>query len=281
MTQRLFTPALLALTGALLAGCAGASSPARTEANTSAAPSAPPFRVVETRRDLEVPKGLARIVIDNPHGSIAIRQENKNNVGASINVQLIGEQPKEPGINMEVRDNVAYVEVRYPGVRDIKHTTLAQARTLGRVDLGLFVPSSVPVETRTTFGNLVVRRIDNPVTARSVDGRLTVTSSKVVDLRSESGAINFFTKGPLWVDQSRIETESGKVLVEIVDSGRARVEIRTCGRINGNFDFGTPEGKGCKQRLRFGQEGSPRLEIVSKSGDVFLQRKPDPVPATR
>ncbi|MDW8480269.1 MAG: hypothetical protein RML12_11325 [Xanthomonadales bacterium] len=76
----------------------------------------------------------------------------------------------------------------------------------------VFLPPGLPLALETDFGDIVVRRLDNPVRARSMSGRITIAARGAIEAGSARGEIRVF---PMEVPEGaryRIETEGDALL---------------------------------------------------------------------
>jgi hypothetical protein len=263
-----FRLALAASALLLLAACGKA--PVRSEA--AATPAAdPPYTVERIKRDLILPDTVKHVRISNPHGSVGIKSIENRTLGAYEVVQLIGETPEKPDIQMRIDGDTAVVEVSYASDKRLGTDKLVDGFRKGRVDLGMFLPAGPDLHVTTTYGDIQVRRVSNEVFARSRDGKLVVAGSGSIDAATDSGTLRVFPTSAKWLKPMRLHTRSGDILMEVPLYGEIQLDVETAGSIAGQVPLELRDaGKGRQHGGLRRAGGSQKIDVTSESGDIYL-----------
>jgi hypothetical protein len=257
----------------VLTACAGRGSPdQRGNPTVAADPSTPPYTLERFREERKLPEGLQRLVLDNPYGDLQIRQTTAAALAIEGVEQRIGAQPRIARIEWHESGTETAVHVRYPGI----DPDLPADRRKGRVDLYAFVPVGVPVHLRSDFGEIVVRRIDNPVHARSGSGRITVAAQGPVDAESRDGELRIYPMSASVPGVNRLRSAGG-IVVDI--HLQAPLQLEAAGALGVRADFpldALAQGADGIWRASLRLPGEPtaglrRFEIESLGSDVLLQ----------
>lgn len=261
----------LAAAGVLCA-CAGAPKQAPEAATSAASTTVPPYTLERFRDEHKLPDGTQRIVLDNPYGDIQLRQTSGAAVAIEGVEQRIGEQPRIARIEWHEEGAEAAVRVRYPGI----DPDAPADRRRGRVDLYAFVPAGVPVSLRSDFGEIVVRRIDNPVQARSRSGRITVATHGLIEAESVDGELRIYPMSARATGTHRLRTAGG-IVVDVHLQEPLQVEARAPRGVRADFPLDRlrqDEDGQWQASFQRGDPASPalrRFDIESSGGEVLLQ----------
>ncbi|MCU0756913.1 MAG: hypothetical protein MUE46_17675 [Xanthomonadales bacterium] len=264
----------LALLGVVvaLAGCAGRAAPEGSTPPQAAVDPVPPYTLERFREERKLPAGVQRLVLDNPYGDIQLRQTSAAALAIEGVEQRIGEAPRIARIEWQEGDIESAVRVRYPGI----DPDAPADRRKGRVDLYAFVPAGVPVQLRSDFGEIVVRRIDNPVTARSRSGRITVAAHGVMDVESQTGELRIYPMSARGIGVNRLRSAGG-IVVDI--HLQPPLQLEAAGALGVRADFPLDalaqgaDGIWRASRVLPGEpaRGLRRFEIESFGNEVLLQ----------
>lgn len=257
-----------ALFAVVLASC---GHPTKRPAEPAAGGEPPPFSVEHLKRDLALPESVVRIRIDNPHGSVAVRQVDKPLLGTYEVVQRIGARPEEPQVALAIENDTAVLKVTYASDTHGGADRLVDGHRKGRVDLGVFVPKGPLVEIATTYGDVLVRRIANDMVVRTREGRLTAAGAGAMDLATVSGELRAYPTSAKWATPMRLATDTGNVLLEVPVSGPIALAARTRGRFTGPFRLApAPLADGRQQVEWRSGSATQRIDVDSASGDIHL-----------
>ncbi len=261
---------------ALLAGALALSACASHETHqppTGSGEQAPPYTLERFRDEHKLPEGVQRIVLDNPYGDIQLRQTTGSAVAIEGVEQRIGEQPRIARIEWHEGSTESAVHVRYPGI----DPDAPADRRRGRVDLYAFVPPGVPVFLRSDFGEIVVRRIDNPVSARSRSGRITVAAHGLMDVESERGELRIYPMSARAQGLNRLRSAGG-IVVDVHLQAPLQLEARGHVGVRADFPLDALQqdtGGLWRASLKLGDtttDALRRFDIESSGGEVLLQR---------
>ncbi len=256
--------------GALVLLAACGKTPVRSE--TAAAPAAdPPYTVERIKHDLILPDSVKHVRINNPHGSVGIKPIDNRTLGAYEVVQLIGETPEKPDVQMRIDGDSAVVEVSYASDRQLGTDKPVNGYRKGRVDLGMFLPVGPELHVTTTYGDVEVRRVDNEVFARTREGRLMVAGAGSIDAATDSGSLRVFPTQAKWRKPMKLHTRSGDILVEVPLYGELQLDVETAGSIAGQVPLELRDaGKGRQHGQLRRAGGSQQIRVTSESGDIYL-----------
>jgi hypothetical protein len=265
---------LLSAAACCLAACSAA--PRQSESGPALAQTAAvdpgteqvPYTLERFRDERKLGEGVQTVVLDNPYGEIQIRQTSANALAIQGVEQRIGAKPREARIEWFEEGGRQGVRIRY-AEHDPNQSADPQ---LGRVDLYAFVPPKVTVETRSDFGAIFVRRIDNDVVARSSSGPITVAARGGLDLESVTGELRAY---PMGFDSSapvRLRSQSG-ILADVPLSGGLELRANAATGIRADFELDSlvQNSDGRWQAELRTAAGGRRIEVESLEGDVLLQ----------
>lgn len=264
----------IALLGVIvtLTACAGRDlSDDRGNLTAVAAPS-PPYTLERFREERKLPEGLQRLVLDNPFGDLQIRQTTAAALAIEGVEQRIGAEPRIARIEWHESSTETAVRVRYPGI----DPEAPADRRKGRVDLYVFVPAGVPIYLRSDFGEIVVRRIDNPIHARSRSGRITVAAQGPIDAESQDGELRIYPLSARMPGLNRLRSAGG-IVVDIHLQGPLQLDAAGALGVRADFSLDAlAQDKEGIWRASLRTRGEPaaglrRFEIESLGSEVLLQ----------
>jgi len=254
-----------------LAACAS-TNPSNSVAPDVATAPAQPFTLERFRDERKLSDSVLRVVLDNPYGDIQLRQTTGSVVAIQGVEQRIGEAPRIANIEWQEDFCETAVRVRYPGIDPDEPAD----RRKGRVDLYAFVPVGMPVSLRSDFGEIVVRRIDNPVTARSRSGRITVASHGRLDIESETGELRVYPMSARSTGTHRLRS-AANIVLDVHLQPPLRLVARAARGVRANFEFDalSQDTSGLWQAdLSLTDptlKGERLFDIASGTGEVLLQ----------
>lgn len=256
----------------LLVGCT--AQPVRESAATSESPT---YSIERHREQRKVEDGVTLLVIDNPYGEIQVRQTRASTLAFQAVEQHIGEKPRAAIFDWFHEGEQQGVRVRYA---EHDPSTPANPRE-GRVDLVAFVPSGIAVQLRTDFGDMIVRRINNDVTASSRSGRVTVTARGVLNLSSETGEVRAWNMGYDWPRPSELRS-GGIVMVDVPVFTGLDLEVSARDEIRAEFELDhLSQDEDGVWHARHRQGDGASVIRVTSGASVLLQAQREPLPASR
>ena len=247
---------ILACVPAVLAGCAGSSSNQR--------PAQQPIRQVEIiREDVSFPlkKGISTVEIDNQYGEINVRDHDEDEVGVHGVAQTLPPDFARARLVSSVDGESLRLTVQLP-----------EGKSGGRYDMAAYVPRSLNLILNGARDRVDARKRLGPVTARSTSGPINASSYARLDLSTDTGAIKAAILAERWSGDSRIRSDSGRIIALVPLSGDISLSAETGGRLSTDFGLSVhPRDKGgYSAAARYGS-GTSKLQVYSDSGEVILE----------
>ena len=207
------------------------------------------------------------IEVTNNYGDIRVRNSKRGGLGISAMIQNLREGQEEPRIKIIKNENTGGYRVTVTHSNEDKESGFYK----GRVDMTLLVPLQSFIVATTTFGNIYIR-FKGDLQASSVSGNLSIDTAGHIQAKTDSGKITTWLKGIKWSQPITFETESGNILIKLLNSASINVNARTKGHIT---TFPISDNKAINRTKddaltwRFG-DGDSKLYIQSVSGDVEI-----------
>lgn len=245
--------AVLALAGGLLGGCA--SSPEEKHVDA----------VQTERRDQEfdLDKSIARVEIVNRHGEINVRGNDEPAVGIHAVIQRMPPELASAELRSRRDGDTLHIEAVFPR---------AQHDRPGRIDLAVYLPSSVAIALTTRDGRITARKRQGPIEATTDSGEIQASSHARLALHSDTGQIRAIAIGRRWNGESRVSTASGRIVLLVPTFGDIALDAQTGGRLSTGFGLSVQQRDGTSSaHARYGR-GSSALVVHSTSGDVVLDQ---------
>jgi hypothetical protein len=145
------------------------------------------------------------------------------------------------------------------------------------VDFVVRVPAGVDFVGRTISGDVEAEALRSNVMARTVSGRVSVSTSEIAEAATVSGSIRASLGKADWDGDLRFKTVSGGITVQMPADLHADVSFQS---LSGDFDSDFPitvlssghRWIGGRLRGTIG-DGGRRLDLATVSGDVRLVRR--------
>ena len=245
---------------AAVGGCATTPPQAPKDANDA--------RIERTDKSFDIPSGVARVAIDNPWGEINVRARDEREVGIHAVIQRL--PPKFPAVTFRShRDgDTLHIDVLVAGA-----SRASGAPAPARADLAVYVPSELAIVLATTDARISATRRAGPIEATTDSGEIQASSLSRLDLHSRSGQIRAIEIGKRWPGESRIATETGRIVLLVPTFGDVALEARTGGALSTGFGLSVhalADG-GHEAHARYGA-GSSSLRAQSASGEIVLEQ---------
>ena len=242
---------------------------------TPASPLAKPFAIerVSWSKEADGTPPIRAIEVHNDYGDIRARFTPDQRIEAWGVIQRLGRGPEGVGLTVERRGAVVALTVAYPPGR-IQDAEAAPAKdSLDRLDLTVFVPEGVALDARTLRGMVEARGLKSDVTAATLDGNISVSTSGVLQARSERGAVSATLEPAPGPRPLLIETTSGAIDLTLPERAGLEVRATTSAKLTSAFPLHRQRGAGGTRAS--GTIGHPQrdLMVVSQSGDVTLRRR--------
>jgi hypothetical protein len=260
-SMRFCLPLLLLICGAAVAAADSGAAVAES----------PPLEVVTREERIAVEPSIKSFRLRNPHGDVRLRVTNQPMVGIYATIQRIGETPLDPTFEIDQRDGVFELTIRYP---DEEALLASGDHSYGRVDLGVWAPARLTLDLETADGFLQVRRAEAAVRARTTSGDLQVTSGGELDLASHSGDVSARQYSGRWEAPVRVSSEQGHVYASIPAFADLDLTVHAGGRIEVQSGLPQPvpdKDGGMQLKARFGA-ALRSMQIEAPMGDVYLYR---------
>jgi hypothetical protein len=209
------------------------------------------------------------VLVRNPHGDVRLKFTDEAAIGVYATVQMIGRKPREPIFELRHDGDRDVLSIRYAGETETTPMTIPD-HTQGRVDLGVWLPRDLEIEVETSDGLIVARRAKRGVHARSVAGRIEVSTKAELDLHSDTGFIIARQESGKWAGTASVSTVSGNIVVAVPVYGDVELIAHTRGDLSSDPGLPVAEKQpdGSKElHARFGQ-ALRRLQVRSESGDI-------------
>jgi hypothetical protein len=246
---------LLALT--LLAACAGPGRQLAGEKKPA------DVKIERVERELPLDKSIGRVEIVNPYGEINVRNRDEPEVGIYAVIQRLPPTFARARLVSRHERGTLHVEVAFPGTSDDK---------AGHVDIAVYLPSTSAIALTTRAARISVKRREGSVEARSESGAILAASRGRLDLRTASGQIRAIEIGRRWSGESRIETDSGRIVLLVPTFGDIALDATTDGRLSNDFGLSVHQQDGRNRaHARYGLGTSP-LVVRSRSGQILLEQ---------
>lgn len=142
-----------------------------------------------------------------------------------------------------------------------------------RVDFTVRVPAGVRLEARTVNGSIEARDLRSEVVARTVSGRVDVSTTEAAQARTVSGSITATVGSLARAGELSFQSVSGSVTVRLPADAGARVHMRT---VSGGLESDFPmmlQGRISPRRFEATiGDGGPGIVMRTVSGNVRLRR---------
>lgn len=244
--------AVLALTGGLLGGCA--MSPART--------GNPAAQTERRDQEFDLDKSIARVEIVNRYGEINVRGNDEPAVGIHAVIQRMPPDLARAEFHSRRDGDTLRIEAVFPRAHDRP----------GRIDLAVYVPSSLAIALTTRDDRIVARKRQGAVEATTESGEIQASSYTRLDLHSGSGQIRAIAIGRRWAGESRVSSDSGRIVLLVPTFGDIALDAQTGGHLSTDFGLSVQQHEGVSSaQARYGR-GASALVVRSHSGDVVLDQ---------
>lgn len=205
-----------------------------------------------------------------------------------VEVRAVIQQSASEGSPLGVESSqVGKVLMVVVGSRDGAGSLVTEPTKEGirRVDLVVFVPNRVELQTLADDGYTDVRGLRGDLRARSGSGPIHVRRIRGdLDVASDSGPIVVSPASLGRTTAQRIESRSGPIELYLAEDGDFAVLATTSGHLTTDFslevarDAQVPERKRASARIG---RGTTPLALASGTGGVTLARKPSASLASR
>ncbi len=246
---------MLAIVGALLA--LSACNSAKKIAPAPVADAAQiPYKIERWQRDIELTDTITSIKIENLHGNLTLKQTDAASIGIQGVEQKLGRKPEHARFEVSTVGSQLQLSIIYASDAVSGANARVDGHLKGRVDLAVFVPKDVALELRTSYGDLVVRKLHNSIRAKSGSGRISVSTSQVSELISQTGNVNYLPSDCAAASGAKIQTNGKRAVVDVPVYCALRLDVHAESLILGQKSVVLMAGHWQRQ---FPQEQQPDL----------------------
>ena len=174
-----------------------------------------PYKIERWQRDIELTAAIKSIKVENLHGNLTLKQTDAASIGIQGVEQKLGRTPEHARLEVSTVGGQLQLSIIYASDAVSGTDARVDGHLKGRVDLAVFVPKDVALELRTSHGDLVVRRLHNPIRAQSGSGRISVSTSQVSELISQTGNINYLPSDCAAASGAKIHTNGKRAVVDV------------------------------------------------------------------
>ena len=199
-----------------------------------------PYQIERWQRDIEFTDTIKSIKIENLHGNLTLKQTEAASIGIQGVEQRLGRTPEAAQFEVRTVDGQLQLAIRYASDAI---SGAVDGHLKGRVDLAVFVPKNVALELRTSFADLVARKLHNPIQARSDSGRISVSTSLASDLISETGNVIYLPSDCAAAMGAKIQTNGARALVDVPIYCVLRLDVRAKSLIVGQDPVALTAGR--------------------------------------
>lgn len=233
----------------------------------------PPDTPVLLREDriVDLPRQARCLAIDNPYGDLHLRSGMAGRLAWHAVMQPIDPTLPHPAIQMK-NDGVDCMQLLVVIGGAMSAPDQAWDTRRARVDLALALPPGMRVEAVANAGSIDARKLDNPIRAKTLDGRVQLSGSGDYQVGTRSGDITLTSTSARRDLRWRARSDDGTVRA-FVDADIASLHATTCGRIRNTLAAASMHiaEDGCTA-LAIGAEDDARLQLQSLRGDIEIYR---------
>ena len=237
---------ILALTGALVSLNACTSSAKVNRAPTADAAQVP-YQIERWQRDIELTDAIKSIKIENLHGNLTLKQTDATGIGIQGIEQKLGHTPEAAKFEVRTVGGQLQISISYASDALTGADAKVDGHLKGRVDLAVFVPRAIALELQTSFADLVVRKLHNPIQARSDSGRISVSTSVASELTSQTGNISYLPSDCAAASGVNIRTNGARAVVDVPVYCALQVDVNAKSLIVGQESVALNAGRWHRQ----------------------------------
>ncbi len=236
---------LTAITG--LCALSACNSTQKTSLAPTSGAAQVPYQIERWQRDIAFTAAIKSIKIENLHGNLTLKQTDADSIGIQGVEQKLGDVPEAAQFEVRTVNGQLQLSIRYASDAIDGADARVDGHLKGRVDLAVFVPKGVALELRTSFADLVARKLHNPIQARSNSGRISVSTSLASDLTSETGNISYLPSDCAAAMGTKIQTNGTRALVDVPVYCALRLDAHAKTLIVGQESTALNDGRWQKQ----------------------------------
>lgn len=184
-----------------------------------------PYQIERWQRDIDVTDAIKSIKIENLHGNLTLKQTDAASVGIQGVEQKLGRTPEPATFEVRTVDGQLQLSISYASDAISGADAKVDGHLKGRVDLAVFVPRGIALELQTSFADLVVRKLHNPIRANSDSGRISVSTSLASELTSQTGNISYLPSDCPAANGAKISTNGARAIVDVPTYCALRLDV--------------------------------------------------------
>lgn len=209
----------------LLVSVNACTSSVKTTSVPVAAAAQVPYQIERWQRDIELTDAIKSIKIENLHGNLILKQTRASSIGVQGVEQKLGQTPEAAQLQVRTLDGQLQLAIIYASDALTGADAKVDGHLKGRVDLAVFVPKAIALELQTSFADLVVRKLHNPIRAESDSGRISVSTSLASELISKTGNISYLPSDCAAASGVKIRTNGARVVVDVPTYCALRLDV--------------------------------------------------------
>ncbi len=222
-------------------------------------------RVERIDKAFDIDRGITRVAIDNPWGEINVRNRDEREVGIHAVIQRMPPHYARATLNPRRDGDTLHVEVAFENA--------AATPRPGRIDMAIYLPADLALVLRTRGDRISAKKRAGAIEATTDSGAILVSTRGRLLLRTQSGQVRANALGSSWSGESRIDSDSGRLIVGVPTFGDIVVDAETGGHLGTNFGLSVHPADGGRSsaHARYGQGISP-LRMRSRTGEIVLEQ---------
>lgn len=180
-------------------------------------------------------RGDRPVEVINHFGRIEMKKtSDRRDIGIFETAQAHPEDPSQPTFSIEHGDTTR-ISVHWAEPAD-QGALPPDALRKRRCDIGLFVPSSLPVKLETNDGDIRAKGLESDIQARSRKGNITISSKGNVNASNGEGSVWVVLKpGGKRHGTQAISTESGMITLRLPPDERPITTAVTRGLVASDY----------------------------------------------
>lgn len=209
------------------------------------------------------------VIVDNPYGNVRSRSWARDELSVTGQLQRV---PEDPPLNVQVEVQRQTVRVTVTDPAEGKDMT----GRVRRADLVILAPTGLNMSVQTQSGEIHFKKYVGDVTARSVDGSISLRTNGAVDAVTGAGSITAKLDAR-WEGQVALETDSGAMKIFMPEHTNTHIDAQsTTGKVESELSPELLHDVKSEHHLFSATLGSgvQKLQARSKSGDIHIRKKP-------
>lgn len=205
----------------------------------------------------------------NHFGTVRAKASDDETVILSAMIQLIGESPRRPELDIVEAEEKIRIRVRYPSAGEVPEGDPIAFG--GRTDVTVLVPPGVTLRARTHDGAVKVSRMKSDVEAVTDSGKISIRTPGRVQARTRGGDISVQLSGRDFQGPMKLHSETGAVSVRLGKDAAVQIRASAGGEIRADWAPWTAVSVNDRSdgwSAELGQ-GGPLLEL-SAGGDLSI-----------